>query len=680
MSTTAGPPAYNNPSAPPQAPLAGGPEMLEAHEEEKPTASHALADDSLANLEPGEPRGASQIEHGDLEVKNLGWNDEAANIPRPVVGGIANEDLWTLVRRFNKQVFHVRSIEVPPLGDLDMNIADDEEFSPDKLRAQLERLYMVVITSLFALWKHVVRLRSWRERRRTSAFLAVYAAAWLLNMVIPTLTAFLLVLVLHPPSRSFCFPPAPPALIDSKSGGVKKPPAGVLASDDSITGAPEKHQGEAVELEARSFVNSISTLVMSTAVGKDPQADPQSENRTPDPTDLTADVAEARDKTMGHETNVDHNRTKAPVSRAVWDKARPTMHMVADLVDTWERMGNALRATPPFPRRRPRLALAAVIAPLFLGSCFLTSYMMMKGTGFGVGFAFFGDPIITPALAFINKTYPRWQKYVELRNTILKGVPTNAQLAITLLRVGEKNRAPIPPPPGPTSGPPPVEPHATAGQGLDHLGKLHAAEYCKELGTLTPRKGVSEAEIDDAIKPQPEEEVADDHPVTKPKKGHRIINMLKGTTKGGIQTLLTADKAKAAVGARHARNRLGVVKNTETNPPTGPIRFPARYHGHKGHAYITATATTPALSWTSDLDDVNPAWTVTIGDIDELRKLGGLGWKSKIVVGWAMQREIMDGLLVRTKRGEEHHLTAISMRDELFNRLLSMGSQMWEAM
>ena len=36
--------------------------------------------------------------------------------------------------------------------------------------------------------------------------------------------------------------------------------AGVLASDDSMTGAPEKHPGDAVDQEAHSFVNSICTV------------------------------------------------------------------------------------------------------------------------------------------------------------------------------------------------------------------------------------------------------------------------------------------------------------------------------------------------------------------------------------------------------------------------------------
>ncbi|KAF4915947.1 hypothetical protein CGCVW01_v010204, partial [Colletotrichum viniferum] len=635
------------------------PEIVEAHEDERPTDSHHLAD--MATKEtPIEEKGHAQMDHNAVEVKNLGWNTHAKEVAQPMVGGLSNEELWILVRRFDKQVFHVKSIPEPPLASLDLNIADEEEFSPDKLRAHVERLYMTVILGAFSFWKHIVRIRSWREWKRTSAFLSVYTVAWLLDFVIPVLVSFLIVLVLVPEARTFCFPPAPASLIDSKTGGVKKPASGVLASDDSITGAPEKHAGEAVEQEAHSFVTSISSLVISTAAGKHPQGDPHTDTAAPDPTNITEDVVNAKDKTGGATSPTHHDKTKKPVSETVWTQARPVMHAIADLVDTYERFGNALSPTPPFPQQRPRLILASVLLPMLLGSFFTTSYMLIKGTGFIVGFTFFGDPIIQRGLVFINRTYPHWKKYVELRNTILKGIPTNAQLTITLLRIGERNKAPLPPPPV-SSTPPPDEPHATAGQGLEHLG-------------------VDQDEIDEAIQPDelalaPAESETEEH---KQKKGHRILNFIKSTAKGGINTTLAADKVKAKVGAKHAKDRLGVVKK-QPDPEKGPISFPARYKGKRGHAFITATATTPALSWTTEAEDVKPVWSVAIGDIQEIRKVGGLGWKSKIFVGWATDREIADGLVITDTMGKEHHLTAIVTRDELFNRLVAMGAQMWEA-
>ena len=62
---------------------------------EGPTASHALA------TSPTEETGLVQLEH-DEEVKDLGWNEPKEAIPAPLVGGMENEDLWVLVRRFDK--------------------------------------------------------------------------------------------------------------------------------------------------------------------------------------------------------------------------------------------------------------------------------------------------------------------------------------------------------------------------------------------------------------------------------------------------------------------------------------------------------------------------------------------------------------------------------------------------
>ena len=63
---------------------------------EGPTASHALAT-SPSVEEPG----LVQLDH-DEEVKDLGWNQPKEGIPAPLVGGMENEDLWVLVRRFDK--------------------------------------------------------------------------------------------------------------------------------------------------------------------------------------------------------------------------------------------------------------------------------------------------------------------------------------------------------------------------------------------------------------------------------------------------------------------------------------------------------------------------------------------------------------------------------------------------
>lgn len=62
---------------------------------QEPTASHALA------LADHDEKGAAQQDH-DAEVQDLGWNEPKEKVAQPLVGGMDNEELWLLVRRFNK--------------------------------------------------------------------------------------------------------------------------------------------------------------------------------------------------------------------------------------------------------------------------------------------------------------------------------------------------------------------------------------------------------------------------------------------------------------------------------------------------------------------------------------------------------------------------------------------------
>ncbi|KAK6585288.1 hypothetical protein PZA11_002015 [Diplocarpon coronariae] len=536
------------------------PEIAEAASEEYPTESH-----QLANVDHKE-KSAAQIVHG-----------------------------------YSEQVYHVKALPESPLGGLDLKTADEEEFSPDKLRANIERLYMTFGVGMLVLWKHIARLRSWRELNRTIAFAAVYFGAWTVDFLVPTIIAFLLVLVIYPPARSYCFPPAPIALIDFKTGGVKKQAAGVVGSDNSLTGAPEKDQGEAVEQEASNFVNG--------------------------------------DKASGAIPNSVQDKTKEPISAAMWSKTRPVMHAIGDISDGWERFGNASSSTTPFPKDKPRIKLAAVLAPIFLVSVFTSSYMFTKIINLLLGFGFLADPVIWRAAAYLNKKFPQWQKLWGIRNTLLKGVPTNAQLTVTLLRIGEANKAPLPPPPS-SGAPLPNIAYDTAGQNK-------AFQMTADAGT-------------------------------KRQHGRHTLAAIRGVTKGTMETALGTDKLKAAAGAENAKNRLGVLKSGALNP-AGPVDFPCRFKGKKVHAYTTNTATSPALSWTNGKEDIDPIFSIAISEIQEVKKVGGLGWKTKLVVGWATSREITDGLIIVDKLGNQKHLTTIALREELFNRLITMGKQMWEA-
>lgn len=651
------------------------------HLTDEPTLSHALATDDH------EEKGAAQMDHDHEDVADLGWHKKKDGMPDPLVGGLDNEELWLLIRRFNKQMYHVKEVPSAVPGNLDLNIADEEEFSPDKLRANVERLYMTVIIGLLGAVKHIVRLRSWRETRRTAAFCAAYTVAWALDFVVPLLAVTAITLIVYPRSRGVLFPPAPLALVDSSSGGVQKPKAGVLGSHDSATGAPEHHKGEAVEQEASNFFNGITSVVLTGATGKHPQGDPNSDEKepgadVPDPSSVAVHAADAKDIAAGGNPTAEHDKTKVPVENAMWTKMRPVMHGIADVSDTWERFANALSPTSPFPKDIYRLRLAALLVPLLLVSLFVNSYMFMKGVTFGIGFGFFGDPVITRGIALLNRKFPHWQKLLELRNTVLKGVPTNAQLTLTLLRIGEANKAPLPPAPRVQHGPPDRPAHITD-------------EELRATGAEPPLNATQE-ELDEAMSHDPtvpHETGGEDIDAAKePKhgrKGSKLISFFRGTVKGAVKTSMGADKIRAKAGSHHAKDRLGAAPRPDISLLSGPINFKARYNGKEGHVYIATKATIPAVAFstdstiekigTEDREDLHPLWSIPVADIKELKKTGGYGWKAKLIVGWSLRREVADALEITDRTGHMWKVTALPLRDELFNRLIAMGGQKWEA-
>ncbi|KAI8948166.1 hypothetical protein F4801DRAFT_471478 [Xylaria longipes] len=644
---------------------------------EEPTLSHSLA------MADHDEKGVVQHPR-DEEVADLGWHQKKEDIPAGLVGGLGNEDLWLLIRRFNKQMYHVKEVPHTVPGDLDLNISDDEEFSPDKLRATVERFYMTVVIGLLATVKHIARLRSWRETRRTTYFCLAYFVAWLFNFITPLLITVLITLIVYPRSRGILFPPAPISLVDAKSGGVQKPKAGVLGSHESATGAPENHKGEAVEQEASNFFNGFTAVVVTSATGKNPQANPEdaensAEDSVPDPTGITASAAEAKDVAAGGQKGSKHDKTKIPVENAIWSKMRPIMHGISDVADTWERLGNALSPTPPFPQETYRIRLAGLVAPLLLVSLFTTSYMFVRGATFGLGFAFFGDPIITPGLRWLNRQYPHWQKLLEMRNTVLKGVPTNVQLTLTLLRIGEANKAPLPPAPL-VRAPPPDRPAEVTDAELRATG-------------AEPPLNATEEELEEAMEHDPttaHETAGADIDAAKSghhKKGGRVLGALKSAVKGTVKGVIASDAARAKAGSQPAKNRLGVVPPAKADLLSGPVDFKGRYNGRKGRMYIATKSTIPAVGFSTDVTtklvvgeaELHPSWSIAIGDIKELKKIGGYGWKAKLVVGWSLGREVNDGLEITDRLGNVRRITALPLRDELFNRLVAIGGQKWEA-
>lgn len=271
----------------------------------------------------------------------------------------------------------------------------------------------------------------------------------------------------------------------------------------------------------------------------------------------------------------------------------------------------------------------------------------------------------------------------RLCSTLLKGVPTNAQLTITLLRIGEANSAPLPPPPQSNSAPP------SRPASLNH----------EDLADLD----ATNSEIDEAIHKDEDSSTDETHddasgsPKQKKKASTRIVNFFKGTTSAGVNTKLSVDEVRARVGSKHAKQHLGILPKKNLPRDSGPIEFKCRFNGKKGAVYLS-TSPDPAVilfhpqTAASDAIDEeahggqgmldvrkDPKWEIPVREIRELKKIGGLGWKGKIVVGWATEKQVKDGLEVVGKDGKTVRVTAVELRDELFNRLVAMGGQVWQS-
>ena len=73
------------------------PEKEELHHslEDEATLSHSLA------VADHDDKGHAQTDHDEM-VKDLGWHEPDQKIANPLVGRLPNEELWLLLRRFNK--------------------------------------------------------------------------------------------------------------------------------------------------------------------------------------------------------------------------------------------------------------------------------------------------------------------------------------------------------------------------------------------------------------------------------------------------------------------------------------------------------------------------------------------------------------------------------------------------
>ncbi|EGU77624.1 hypothetical protein FOXB_11854 [Fusarium oxysporum f. sp. conglutinans Fo5176] len=547
-----------------------------------------------------------------VEVKDVGWDDDQIRPEDYAFDGIQNKDIWLLTRRFNKRVFHLKHAPNHPEDEMDFNVAEEEQFSPNKLRAQIERLYMGAATHL-----------------ETPVLEGTKANIMLLSG--------LMAILLSPKIRNTLFPPCPPALVHYQGGHLIKPAAGILGTVDTATGAPESLKGETLEREASNFATGLVALSINTFVDKDPQHDESQRGggktgNLPDPRSLATRIVTAKDKAAGIE-KPSWDKSKSPMQELMWSQMRPLMHWVCRFCDIWER--------------------SAKIVTL------------------GIGVGFFGS-------IFLRNSYG-WLKH-NMERIVFRGIPTDSQLTIALLRHGERNNTPLPPSPEP-KGPPLDEPHVLDGDDLS------ASAGDRPVGA-------SPEEIRKAVQEEPgvvRDTGGDDHEYpdheTGGKRRGKLLGVVKPVVEAAARTVIGVNKIRAKTGTVSAKNRVGAASTREKPSIAGPVEFTCRWQGEKGFAYLTTDTSSPCLCFsrrsTGDSDgsgyhEIHPTWTIPVKDITTLNKYSGYGAKAKLLAGWALEAEIIDGMEIVDSGGKSRLLTAMARRDQLFNRLCAIGDQKWE--
>lgn len=158
----------------------------------------------------------------------------------------------------------------------------------------------------------------------------VYFLSWYMDLLVPTLLSVLMALIMFPPIRPILFPAAPASTGAGSSSGK----SGQLESQDSLTGAPEAHKGEAAEQEAKNMIDSVAVIAMESAAAKYGQAVPQDDDESPTAPEVVG-VADASEDVLPEDSTED--KTKKPVRNKVSRGTDKAMCAISDITDIYER-------------------------------------------------------------------------------------------------------------------------------------------------------------------------------------------------------------------------------------------------------------------------------------------------------------------------------------------------------
>ena len=208
---------------------------------------------------------------------------------------------------------------------------------------------------------------------------------------------------------------------------------------------------------------------------------------------------------------------------------------------------------------------------------------LARGTSFITGVLFFSQPYMSRAWTWLNTHYPDWMELLKLEKTLLKDVPSNSQLTLALLRIGEDNNVPLPPAPKYTEAPPERSPSPTLEENLPPVNPDTAE---RDLSHDHEYAGGEDSDANTAVEEEMGHTAKGKDTNGKPGKKHRFVAFVKGAAKTSVTALMGADRVKASAGSERSKERSGVIKHRKY--VDGPSMFRCRSEGKKGWAIIVS--------------------------------------------------------------------------------------------
>ncbi|KAK8864161.1 hypothetical protein IAR55_001407 [Kwoniella newhampshirensis] len=644
-----------------------------------------------------------------------------------VVHGLEDDRLWAMLRRFDTQITHVLhpANNLPPIEpDLRPSTLPNLPSHTDVLRSNLERVIAAVGPGSVRGAREAQRLMSWspEERRRTGAFCIAYFTCWIFGYAMAGVLAFFVAIVCFPDCRRWFFPPVAPAPFTPPSATDptnQKGDESLLGNVESKTVHRSKaEQAEEQAFEATSILQAYTTRLLFDGRKKGKQAgnsevgekkrhetssssEDEDEKSPPGQNDNKAQGLESAQVVVGGEKitpnkPLDEKEKKKLAQREAKRKrdemvskmTKATEDGLGAFADTMERFTNALSPPAAYPDSYARFKIAgAFLVPAMFLFTFVPAWIFARSASFFFGVGMWGQPLLIKGAKKFVELVPDWQEKLDMRNSILSRVPTDAQLTLHLLRVSEALNAPLPrPPPPPLKGTPKEAIKDTSPATVtaeDDAEVLQAEEEGGVTEAAVKAKHKTKSHILGAFKSAGKKMAAfhGDVAVDGTKKQARMEEVEKGD-----EELTVTEKIGSKVDQLLFK---GNIKDDGS-----PESYPAKLDGVSGHIILenkNEVLTQPRISFVP-ISGKKEHFTWAIDDIVELKKSHVS--MTRMALGWASGAEVEGlGLTIRFKSGSqqlnEHlggpkeegttlHFTRVGRREQLFVRLVSMGRQRWE--